>query len=113
MDFLEQLGTNKIAIGICLFTLNVAARNIYLELSANQTRLLENDMVKRFILFSLFFVGTRDAVVALALTLIVSVFIFGFLHEDSKINLVSCMLPANQMQSSQQHQYNNKNNTYM
>jgi hypothetical protein len=91
---LSELGTNKIAIGICLFTLNIAARNIYLDLSAQQAKLLENDLVKRFILFSLFFVGTRDAIAALTLTLIVSVLVFGLLHEDSKLNFVGACVTA-------------------
>lgn len=85
---LNALSTNKIFIGACLFLLNIAARNIYLELSPQQIRLLEHDVVKRFILFSLFFVGTRDIVAALALTLIFSIFVLGFLHQDSKLNFV-------------------------
>jgi hypothetical protein len=85
---LDSLGTNKIFIGMCLFLLNIAARNIYLELSPQHLRLLDHDLVKRFILFSLFFVGTRDAVAALALTLVFSIFVLGFLHQDSKLNFV-------------------------
>ena len=89
LETLSGLGSNKIMIGVSLFILNVSAGNIFLELSPMQTRFLQNDVTKRIILFALFFVGTRDIVAAITLTLLFSIIVLGLFHEDARYNLVS------------------------
>ena len=85
---LQSLNENKFAWGVALLVLNMGSRFLAADLGKFHETILDNDLVKRFILFCLFFVATRDIIVALTLTLIFSVIVYGFLHEKSKFNMV-------------------------
>ena len=85
---LKLLNENKFAWGVALLVLNMGSRFLAADLGKFHEAILDNDLVKRFILFCLFFVATRDVIVALTLTLIFSVIVYGFLHEKSKFNMV-------------------------
>lgn len=85
---LRSLNDNKYFAGVALIILNLGSRYLAADLGQFHESLLNNDLVKRFILFSLFFVATRDVIIALTLTLIFSFLVYGFLHEKSKFSLV-------------------------
>lgn len=68
--------------------LNLGAKYIANDLGDIQTRFFDTDLAKRFVMFSLFFMGTRDVVMALTLTLAFSIIVFGFLNDNSKLTLV-------------------------
>lgn len=87
MDF-SFVNENKYAWGIALITLNLGSKYLAADLGRFHETILDNDLVKRVILFSLFFVATRDVITALTLTLVFSVLVYGFLHENSRFNLV-------------------------
>jgi hypothetical protein len=85
---LQAINDNKYAWGIALLLLNVGSRYLATDLGKFHEAVLSNDLVKRFVLFSLFFVATRDVLIALTLTLVFSVIVYGFLHEKSRFSLV-------------------------
>jgi hypothetical protein len=87
MDF-KTLNENKYFAGVALIALNLGARYLAADLGKFHETILNNDLVKRFVLFSLFFVATRDVIIALTLTLIFSILVYGFLHERSRFSLV-------------------------
>jgi hypothetical protein len=82
-----SINDNKYFLALAVFMLNIGARHIPNQLGNTHSRMIESDMIQRFILFSLFFVSTRDIVIALTLTLLFSFFIFGFLHDGGKYTL--------------------------
>lgn len=86
---LLHLNESKIFLGITMLVLNIGSKYIIAEIGDFHTRLLDNDLVKRFILFSLFFVATHDVVLALMLTFVFSCIVYGFFHEKSKFSFVN------------------------
>ena len=88
INLMTSLNDNKLVLGIAVLMLNIGARHIPNDLGSNYQKVLENDLVKRFVLFSLFFVTTRDLVIALCLSLLASFIVFGFLNDNSKFTLV-------------------------
>jgi hypothetical protein len=83
------MNDSKFVLGGCMLMLNLGAKYIANDLGDMQTRFFDTDLAKRFVLFSLFFMGTRDVVMALTLTLAFSIIVFGFLNDSSKLTLVS------------------------
>lgn len=85
---LRNLNENKYFAGVALIALNLGSRYLAADLGKFHETVLSNDLVKRFVLFSLFFVATRDVIIALTLTLVFSILVYGFLHERSRFSLV-------------------------
>ncbi len=85
---LQEVNNSPYAWGIALLILNVGSRYIMEDIGKFHQKILTNDLVKKFILFCLFFVATRDIVVSLILTLVFSIIVYGFFHENSKFTLV-------------------------
>jgi hypothetical protein len=84
-----HLNDSKIFLGITMLVLNIGSKYIIAEIGDFHARLLDNDLVKRFILFSLFFVATHDVVLALMLTFVFSCIVYGFFHEKSRYSFVN------------------------
>ena len=85
---LQAINDNKYVWGVALLLLNIGSRYLATDLGKFHEKILSNDLVKRFVLFALFFVATRDVLIALTLTLVFSVIVYGFLHEKSRFSLV-------------------------
>jgi hypothetical protein len=85
MDFING---NKYLWGISLLLLNVGSRHIVMDLGKFNENILANSIVKKFVLFCMFFVATRDVLVSLVLTLCFSVIVYGLLNENSRYTLV-------------------------
>jgi hypothetical protein len=83
-----SINESKYLLGFAVLMINIGARHIPNDLGTYYQSFIENDLIKRFILFSLFFVSTRDVVISLSLTLVFSFVVFGFLHDKSKYSLI-------------------------
>jgi len=95
MDILmASVNTNPYFIGIMMLLLNLGGRFLSLEITKDQEKFLSKPAVRRFFLFAVLFVATRNLVVALGLTVIV-VIMLGFLfNENSDLCLwKSCTTP--------------------
>lgn len=85
---LELLNNNKYLWGISLLFLNLGSRHIIGDLGKFHESILAHDLVKKFVLFSMFFVATRDIPVSILLTIAFSVIVHGLLNEKSRYSLV-------------------------
>ena len=65
---LSALNDNKFFLGIMLLTLNLGSRHLVDEFSANPEEYNRNLILRRFAVFAVCFVGTRDIVVSILLT---------------------------------------------
>jgi hypothetical protein len=87
-QWIMTLNESKAFLAVTMLLLNIGAKHIAGEIGSFHNKLLDNDIVKRFILFSLFFVATHDIVLALTLTFVFSCIVYGFFHENSKFTFV-------------------------
>ena len=64
--------------------LNLSSRYLALELSETQEQLLSNKLIRRFIIFTVVFVSTRDIWVSMIVTAVFIVLVSGLFNENSK-----------------------------
>ena len=69
--------------------LNLGSRYIFLELGKSHELFFNNPTVRRLLIFTIFFVATRDIIASLLMTVIFIVFFLELTHENSKY----CILP--------------------
>lgn len=83
MDILmASINTNPYFIGVMMLLLNLGGRFLSLEITKEQEKVLSRPAVRRFFLFAVLFVATRNIVVALGLTVIV-VLVLGYLFNEN------------------------------
>lgn len=87
LDF-SYINTNAYAAGVSLLMLNIGSRYIMGDVGKFLESIISNDIVKKFVLFSMFFVATRNVITSLVLTLIFSIVIYGIFNEKSRYSLV-------------------------
>lgn len=85
---IELLNNNKILWGVTMLMLNFGSRFVVADLGKFHEYILTNNIVKKLIVFSMFFVATRDIITAFLLTLIYIFVIDGLLHEKRKFCIV-------------------------
>lgn len=95
MDFfyktVNNLNDNKFFIGIMMLLLNAGSKYALLEISPLQNTFLNRKLIRRCLLFSIFFIATRDIWVSLLLTAVFIVLVFELFNEKSEY----CILPKN------------------
>lgn len=87
-QFLENLSTSKLFIGLMMIFMNIGSRFIELELTKGQEMIFKN-IAREVLIFTIAFMGSRDLVIAFVITavfIILSNFVF---NENSKY----CILP--------------------
>lgn len=87
-NYIDILSNDKILIGISIIFLNIASKYIDLKLTKNQEALIKN-LGKEILVFFIAFIGTRDILISLILTLIYWILVTLLLNEDSSL----CILP--------------------
>lgn len=86
---LSDLNTNKYFAGIMMIILNLGSRFLVMELSDTQEQLLSNKIIRRFVVFTVVFVATRDIYVSLIVTAIFIILVSGLFNENSRFCLVT------------------------
>jgi len=88
------VNSNPYFIGIMMLLLNLGGRFLALEISKDQEKFLSHPVIRRFFLFAVLFVATRNVIIAAGLTVIV-IFVLGYLfNENSELCLwKSCITP--------------------
>lgn len=76
------INTNPYFIGLMMLLLNLGGRFLALEISKEQEKFLSQPMVRRFFLFAVLFVATRNILVAAALATIM-ILIIGYLFNEN------------------------------
>lgn len=87
LDF-SYLNQNAYFAGVSLLMLNVGSRYIMSDIGNFLESVLTHDLVKKVILFCMFFVATRNITTSLVLTVVFSVVIYGLFNEKSKYSLI-------------------------
>jgi len=102
MDILmASVNTNPYFIGIMMLLLNLGGRFLSLEITKDQEKFLSRPEVRRFFLFAVLFVATRNLVVALGLTVIVVIMLGYLFNENSDLCLwKSCTTPMKKAEES-------------
>ena len=86
---LSDLNTNKYFTGIMMIVLNLGSRFLVMELSDTQTQMLSNKIIRRFIIFTVVFIATKDIYVSLICTAIFIILVSGLFNENSKYCIVT------------------------
>ena len=85
----DSLNQSKYFAGIMMLVLNLGSKYITLELSETQDELLKNKIIRRFLVFTVVFVATRDIYVSLILTGIFILLVSGLFNENSNFSIVT------------------------
>lgn len=70
---LAALGSNPYIIGLMMVIMNLGGRFLGMEVSRTQERWFQHPWMRRFLLFVVIFIGTRNLQVAFFLTILVSI----------------------------------------
>lgn len=98
---LGTLSANPVFIGLVMLILNLGGRFIVMEVSKEQEQVFQHPWVRRFLIFAVLFVATRNILTALWMTVVV-VLVMGYLfNENSSLCLLkggvtgsSCAAPG-------------------
>ena len=86
---LSDLNNNKYFTGIMMIILNLGSRFRVMELSETQEKMLSNKIIRRFVIFTVVFIATKDIYVSLIITSIFIVLVSGLFNENSKYCIVT------------------------
>jgi hypothetical protein len=81
----SSINSNPYFIGIMMLILNLGGRFLSLEVSKGQERFLSDPIIRRFLLFVVLFVATRNVLVAAGLTILVVILLGYLLNENSDL----------------------------
>jgi hypothetical protein len=84
-SFLHVFNTNQYFIGIMMLVLNLGGRFISLEVTKKQEQFLQHPWIRRLLIFTVFFVATRNIWVAFWLTITVILFLGYIFNENSAL----------------------------
>jgi hypothetical protein len=85
---LGSFNTNLYFIGIMMLILNLAGRFIAMEITKEQEQFFQNPWIRRFLIFVVLFVATRNLIISFWLTIIV-VLLLGYLfNENSPLSIL-------------------------
>ena len=85
MSILDSLNNSKYFAGLMMIILNLGSKYLVLELSETQEKFLSNTIIRRFIIFTIVFIATRDIYVSFILTAIFIIFVSGLFNEKSSL----------------------------
>jgi hypothetical protein len=90
---MASVNSNPYFIGLMMLLLNLGGRFLALEISKEQEKFLSQPMVRRFFLFAVLFVATRNIVIAGGLAIIVIVCLGYLFNENSDLCLWKSCIP--------------------
>lgn len=92
MDMLHvlasTLNTSKIFSGFALIMMSIGSRYVLQDLGKAHETVMDSTFVKVFILFCMFFIGSRDVIISMIMTFAFFVIVYGLLHEKSKYSVI-------------------------
>lgn len=89
LQYINALNNNKYFTGIVLLTLNLLSRFVPIKLTKIQKKLLQHNLFKQLIIFSIAFSVTRDIIMSILVTAAFHILATHLLNEKSKL----CILP--------------------
>jgi hypothetical protein len=89
------INTSPYFIGLMMLLLNLGGRFLALEISKDQEKFLSQPYIRRFFLFAVLFVATRNVIIAACLAIVVILLLGYLFNENSELCLwKSCAEPA-------------------
>jgi hypothetical protein len=88
MEFVASLLDSKLFTGAMMIAMNFGTRHVVAELTPVQERFMASLVVRRFVLFAIFYVAVRDLMASLALTFFFTVLMSTLLNESSSFSLL-------------------------
>ena len=79
------LNNSKYFAGFMMIVLNLGSRFLVNELSETQEQFISNRIFRRFIIFSIAFIATRDVYVSLIITAVFVIIVSNIFNENSKL----------------------------
>lgn len=89
LSTIHSLNNSKYFAGMLILLLNLGSRFLVMELSESQEQLLSNQIIRRFVIFTVVFVSTRDILVSLIVTAVFIVLVSGIFNENSRYCIVT------------------------
>ena len=89
LKYLSYLNNSKFFAGLVMIMLNIGSKYITIELSKNQEEYLKNNIGRQMLIFAISWMGSRDILVALALTAIFTILTDHLFNEESSL----CIIP--------------------
>jgi len=87
-QFANNLNKSKIFAGLALLVLNVGAKHIDLTLTPAQKEILKLSITKQFVIFMIAWVGSRDILISLIITIGYVILTDVLLNENNNLNLL-------------------------
>jgi len=91
MDYYNSLNNNKIFAGVIILIMNISSRYVTLELSKSQEYYVKYIFGKQLLLFAIIWIGTKDIIISVILTIIFLILADYLLNDQSKY----CIIPSN------------------
>jgi hypothetical protein len=92
--FLNNFNTSPYFIGLMMLTMNLGSRFLSLEMSKGQEAFFAHPWVRRFLIFVVFFIGTRNIWAAFWMAFIAIALIGYLFNENSSLCLFKGGLPG-------------------
>ncbi len=86
--YAHRLNNSKFFAGLVMIMLNVGSKYIAIKLSKTQEQYLRNTMARQMLIFSIFWMGTRDVIISLFLTAAFTVMADHLFNEESPFCIV-------------------------
>ena len=102
LGIIKGLNSSKFLAAIAMLILNVGTKYLAIDISKSQEEILKHVLFRRFALFTLFFVATKDVVFSLVLTALFIIFVGNLFNENSKYCLYKNKRKNKQVKISEQ-----------
>lgn len=89
LELLAALNNSKVVWGVTMLFLNMGAKYVMADLGKVHERVLANEIAKKIIVFSMFFVATRDIITAFVLMVFYVLIVDGVMHESRNFTMVN------------------------
>lgn len=91
LQAVDSINHNRYLAGISMLILNLGSKYVLMEISETQEQFLANKVFRRFIIFSIAFVATRDIISSFVITASFVILVSNMFNENSKY----CLLKKN------------------
>ena len=85
--FFNSLNTNPYFIGLMMLLLNLGGRFLQMEISKGQEQFFQQTWTRRFFIFTVLFVATRNFFVALFMSIVILLLLGYLFNENSQLYL--------------------------
>lgn len=89
IEHIYRLNSSKFFTGLIMLTVNIGSKYITLQLSESQEQFIKYTLGRQILVFAILWMGTRDIVTALTLTIVFIIFADYLFNDNSKFCIIS------------------------